>query len=160
MIRRPPRSTRTDTLFPYTTLFRSKIRTCDINSSRTFQRAGAAAVDMGFGDVAPALLTGAIDAVVTSADAGSSASLGEFLPYFHEINWNFPISLITVNEGVWTELPEDLKTAVREAGAETSVQAFARLDALVEENYEEMRKEGVTVITDTPQEIQIGRAHD
>src|SRR3546814_16912070 len=25
MIRRPPRSTRTDTLFPYTTLFRSKI---------------------------------------------------------------------------------------------------------------------------------------
>src|SRR3546814_7081911 len=28
MIRRPPRSTRTDTLFPYTTLFRSFI-TCD-----------------------------------------------------------------------------------------------------------------------------------
>src|SRR3546814_4745799 len=33
MIRRPPRSTRTDTLFPYTTLFRSmcadgKLRTC------------------------------------------------------------------------------------------------------------------------------------
>src|SRR3546814_5265951 len=27
MIRRPPRSTRTDTLFPYTTLFRSFIRT-------------------------------------------------------------------------------------------------------------------------------------
>src|SRR3546814_11584510 len=27
MIRRPPRSTRTDTLFPYTTLFRS-VRTC------------------------------------------------------------------------------------------------------------------------------------
>src|SRR3546814_5329490 len=26
MIRRPPRSTRTDTLFPYTTLFRSKYR--------------------------------------------------------------------------------------------------------------------------------------
>src|SRR3546814_2685871 len=26
MIRRPPRSTRTDTLFPYTTLFRSKER--------------------------------------------------------------------------------------------------------------------------------------
>src|SRR3546814_12308045 len=26
MTRRPPRSTRTDTLFPYTTLFRSKLR--------------------------------------------------------------------------------------------------------------------------------------
>src|SRR3546814_6513262 len=28
MIRRPPRSTRTDTLFPYTTLFRSLFRQC------------------------------------------------------------------------------------------------------------------------------------
>src|SRR3546814_7918191 len=28
MIRRPPRSTRTDTLFPYTTLFRSEIAPC------------------------------------------------------------------------------------------------------------------------------------
>src|SRR3546814_10001818 len=28
MIRRPPRSTRTDTLFPYTTLFRSRLKIC------------------------------------------------------------------------------------------------------------------------------------
>src|SRR3546814_12142776 len=30
MIRRPPRSTRTDTLFPYTTLFRSDWMVCDM----------------------------------------------------------------------------------------------------------------------------------
>src|SRR3546814_4874327 len=46
MIRRPPRSTRTDTLFPYTTLFRSQFRStyscrtcwagrCFASSSRT-----------------------------------------------------------------------------------------------------------------------------
>src|SRR3546814_7066652 len=29
MIRRPPRSTRTDTLFPYTTLFRSSFGSCE-----------------------------------------------------------------------------------------------------------------------------------
>src|SRR3546814_10361830 len=37
MIRRPPRSTRTDTLFPYTTLFRSddgRIRTADADGRR------------------------------------------------------------------------------------------------------------------------------
>src|SRR3546814_10762854 len=33
MIRRPPRSTRTDTLFPYTTLFRSRVR--DRRASRS-----------------------------------------------------------------------------------------------------------------------------
>src|SRR3546814_5755245 len=40
MIRRPPRSTRTDTLFPYTTLFRSTPRTsgCSWSSSRAGSR--------------------------------------------------------------------------------------------------------------------------
>src|SRR3546814_1927419 len=40
MIRRPPRSTRTDTLFPYTTLFRSH-RAQDV--ARTVERADAGA---------------------------------------------------------------------------------------------------------------------
>src|SRR3546814_5009708 len=39
MIRRPPRSTRTDTLFPYTTLFRSD--TSDDNAMRTPQPSAA-----------------------------------------------------------------------------------------------------------------------
>src|SRR3546814_14974718 len=34
MIRRPPRSTRTDTLFPYTTLFRSALSLCYVHESR------------------------------------------------------------------------------------------------------------------------------
>src|SRR3546814_3312217 len=34
MIRRPPRSTRTDTLFPYTTLFRSHERAVDGGAAR------------------------------------------------------------------------------------------------------------------------------
>src|SRR3546814_4064020 len=33
MIRRPPRSTRTDTLFPYTTLFRFSTRLCSSDAS-------------------------------------------------------------------------------------------------------------------------------
>src|SRR3546814_8196406 len=36
MIRRPPRSTRTDTLFPYTTLFRSEIRDARIEQCPPF----------------------------------------------------------------------------------------------------------------------------
>src|SRR3546814_4005393 len=41
MIRRPPRSTRTDTLFPYTTLFRSsQIQIVQIEIHRCFDRVG------------------------------------------------------------------------------------------------------------------------
>src|SRR3546814_12184178 len=52
MIRRPPRSTRTDTLFPYTTLFRS------VEMARNIARAA------GIGVVAP----GAADAVALFED--------------------------------------------------------------------------------------------
>src|SRR3546814_10781383 len=38
MIRRPPRSTRTDTLFPYTTLFRSRLRLSVPSFAARFQR--------------------------------------------------------------------------------------------------------------------------
>src|SRR3546814_14128629 len=44
MIRRPPRSTRTDTLFPYTTLFRSHEVLCHIRDAQT------AAVDFVHGE--------------------------------------------------------------------------------------------------------------
>src|SRR3546814_8919332 len=49
MMRRPPRSTRTDTLFPYTTLFRScwlvKQRAC--GAERCFQKCPASCNDPG-----------------------------------------------------------------------------------------------------------------
>src|SRR3546814_12716569 len=43
MIRRPPRSTRTDTLFPYTTLFRSTIS----KAAAARQRGGASGAQRG-----------------------------------------------------------------------------------------------------------------
>src|SRR3546814_17578482 len=41
MIRRPPRSTRTDTLFPYTTLFRSEMAYCIQNIENADIQVGA-----------------------------------------------------------------------------------------------------------------------
>src|SRR3546814_10803838 len=55
MLRRPPRSTRTDTLFPYTTLFRSP-RRCR-RSSRMFLMCGIVGV-IGSRDVVPLLVDG------------------------------------------------------------------------------------------------------
>src|SRR3546814_12770678 len=55
VIRRPPRSTRTDTLFPYTTLFRSQ--------GAPFDHSHTQRLEVGWADdlVEPALAVGAID---------------------------------------------------------------------------------------------------
>src|SRR3546814_6489129 len=49
MIRRPPRSTRTDTLFPYTTLFRSIVRIDSVNGGTVEE----AATRKDFADLTP-----------------------------------------------------------------------------------------------------------
>src|SRR3546814_4971729 len=53
MIRRPPRSTRTDTLFPYTTLFRSReslrFEELQIRRSPGFEREGFALTELSPG---------------------------------------------------------------------------------------------------------------
>src|SRR3546814_249101 len=57
MIRRPPRSTRTDTLFPYTTLFRSfgePLRTVDFLAGNLQQHIAGANTGTGAGTVADA----------------------------------------------------------------------------------------------------------
>src|SRR3546814_21002149 len=46
MIRRPPGSTRTDTLFPYTTLFRSALLEVKTDGSETFLSVGEAIGDV------------------------------------------------------------------------------------------------------------------
>src|SRR3546814_8137277 len=46
MLRRPPRSTRTDTLFPYTTLFRSQVGAYDFGDGLALPVAG----EIGNGD--------------------------------------------------------------------------------------------------------------
>src|SRR3546814_20008781 len=49
MIRRPPRSTRTDTLFPYTTLVRSALSRLETTSIRTSLRAPKRRTEAQFG---------------------------------------------------------------------------------------------------------------
>src|SRR3546814_7190250 len=64
MIRRPPRSTRTDTLFPYTTLFRS-----DINTDRARKLA----------DETRAMIVPADEIMAAEADVFSPCALGAVL---------------------------------------------------------------------------------
>src|SRR3546814_3490284 len=94
MIRRPPRSTRTDTLFPYTTLFRSPdrrtshCRACgslhefgkDYGNGRiVFWRVAGTALDRGAGKIGHMLdhrSSHAISISLLAADIGDGRPLG------------------------------------------------------------------------------------
>src|SRR3546814_19694483 len=65
MVRRPPRSTRTDTLFPYTTLFRSKVVWSDLS---------------GFVGATPGAADAPNDTAKQKASREAQAQTGKLLP--------------------------------------------------------------------------------
>src|SRR3546814_3022613 len=78
MIRRPPRSTRTDTLFPYTTLFRSRLVEAEERLENIFvalrRNAGAVVVD---GHLDQALAPPGPDRDVLAVALGVGQQVGE-----------------------------------------------------------------------------------
>src|SRR3546814_4365256 len=92
MIRRPPRSTRTDTLFPYTTLFRSRLTAAGTNAqlgSSRYLIAEADESDASFLHLQPMV------AVVTNIDADHMSTyggdFGKLKKTFVEFLHNLPI---------------------------------------------------------------------
>src|SRR3546814_7636852 len=77
MIRRPPRSTRTDTLFPYTTLFRSSLAPTALEATAVVD-AFHAALDHGNEVDALALLA---DDVLIFESGGAERSKAEYASY-------------------------------------------------------------------------------
>src|SRR3546814_2816141 len=75
MIRRPPRSTRTDTLFPYTTLFRSLITTTTLPKGATAMTAIFQVQDVHCASCAKRITT-AIQAVQPDADVQVEVATG------------------------------------------------------------------------------------
>src|SRR3546814_848340 len=93
MIRRPPRSTRTDTLFPYTTLFRSHLKTGDLDEltlttngsqlerhAETLVSAGVKRINVSIDSLDPdrfAFITrwGRLDQVLRGVEAAKAAGL-------------------------------------------------------------------------------------
>src|SRR3546814_17814581 len=94
MIRRPPRSTRTDTLFPYTTLFRS----IALAVRASMMDAVAACFDhrLLIGKLAPDSNYSAHNLLAfTCAPAGASKQFKYFAPQGHAAGHGEPVTNIT-----------------------------------------------------------------
>jgi TRAP-type C4-dicarboxylate transport system substrate-binding protein len=121
------------------------IRTYDKVSSEVFASAGANAASISFADTMPKLAEGSINAVLSSGDGGSGRKLWEFLPYFSEITYSLPLSVASVNQAIYDGLTPDLRDAVDTASRQTEIELWLALSTRLQENYQRMRQNGVTI---------------
>jgi TRAP-type C4-dicarboxylate transport system substrate-binding protein len=121
------------------------IRTYDKTSTEVFASAGARAVSISFADTMPKLVDGSINAVLSSGDGGAGRKLWQYLPYFSEITYSLPLSVAVVNQAVYDGPSAESREAVDAASRQTESELWLALTTRLQENYQRMRQNGVTI---------------
>src|SRR6267154_534250 len=121
------------------------IRTYDKTSTEVFASVGAKGALISFSDTMPKLVDGSLNAVLSSGDGGAGRKLWEYLPYFSEITYSLPLSVAAVNKTAYDGLSQDQRAAVDAASRQTESELWLALPSRLQENYERMRQNGVTI---------------
>lgn len=125
-----------------------RIRSYDAPSTTTMRDIGASPLQLTWADTMPQLNAGALDAVMTSADAGVAAKLWEQQSHFTEVNYAMPLQFVHMNRDAYDSLSEDQRAALHRAAERTVDHAWGVLEARVANNYETLAAEGVTIVTE------------
>ena len=65
-----------------------------------------------------------------------------------EINYSSPLNMSHMNADVFNGLPKDLQQKVLDAAAKANDFAWAAAQKRVEQNYKDMKANGMTIVTD------------
>ncbi len=128
-----------------------KIRTYDKNGTITLKNIGAAAIQMSWADVVPALSTNTIEAVLTSEEGGLSAKFPEYLNHFHYVNFTMGTNMVHINKDVFDALPEDLQKVVLDTAREVEDELWAGAGDRIILNVKRLKEANVTAINDVPE---------
>lgn len=134
-------------------LAKLKIRAWDPSGVKTMSNTGATAVQISWADTVPQLASGAINAVLTSADGGASVKFWEFLNNFTAVNYSMALNMTHMNKDLYDSLTDEQRKIIRDAAQEASDAAWAELETRVAKNYTDMRANNVTITEEVPAEF-------
>ncbi|WP_319412481.1 TRAP transporter substrate-binding protein [uncultured Cohaesibacter sp.] len=87
-----------------------KIRGADKTTVDTMKAIGMAGVQIPWGELIPALASGRVDGVATSATSGVDGKFWEFLKYIYPTNHTWGSNIVSINLDAWNRIsPEDQK---------------------------------------------------
>ena len=93
-----------------------KVRTADKNAQEMWNSVGMAAVVIPWGETIPALSSGAVSGVSTSAVSGVDGKFWEFLKFFHATNHQWALQLVTINNDTWKKIRPEHQKAIADLG--------------------------------------------
>ncbi|WP_084657724.1 TRAP transporter substrate-binding protein [Natronohydrobacter thiooxidans] len=133
-----------------------KIRTYDRNGTIALNILGANAITMSWADVVPAISTGAIDAVLSSAEGGVSSSFGDYFNSYTEIyNYAIPLNFVHMNRVIFNDLTESQQEGIMRAAARVNEVIWAAIPDRLEATYQQLADQNITVVASDNEEFRV-----
>jgi TRAP-type C4-dicarboxylate transport system substrate-binding protein len=95
-----------------------KARGADKNTVDTLNAVGMAGVQIPWGELIPALASGRVDGVATSAASGVDGKFWEFLKYFYPTNHTWSTNMVNINLDAWNKLTPAHQKAMTDLAAQ------------------------------------------
>src|SRR5215510_15778379 len=102
-----------------------KVRVPDKGAADMLTAVGMAPVLVPWGETIPALASGAVSGVSTSAVSGVDGKFWEFLKYSYPTNHVWSCQIVTVNLDAWKKLKSEEQTAIEELGKKLEPEFWA-----------------------------------
>ena len=93
------------------------VRGADKNTVDVVSALGMAGVAMPWGELIPALASGRVDGVATSATSAVDGKFWEFLKYIYPTNHTWGSNMVTINLDAWNKLTPEQQSAIEEVAA-------------------------------------------
>lgn len=123
-----------------------KMRTYDTNGAKVVSMLGGSPHQMPFSEVYPALSTGVIDSVLTSAQTAVDGKFWEVLNYYVPTNVTAPRYNITINLDEFNKLDQEIQDGIIQAGEEMDEFMRETLLEIIEETEEKVVEEGIEIV--------------
>jgi TRAP-type C4-dicarboxylate transport system substrate-binding protein len=123
-----------------------KIRTADKNAQEMWNTVGMAAVVIPWGETIPALSSGAVSGVSTSAVSGVDGKFWEFLKFFHATNHQWSSQLVTINNDAWKKISPANQKAITDLARQLEPEFWVSAFQADKDSSKKMVEGGMTLV--------------
>jgi TRAP-type C4-dicarboxylate transport system substrate-binding protein len=111
-----------------------KIRGADKTTVDICNAIGMAGVVIPWGELIPALASGRVEGVATSATSGVDGKFWEFLKYIYPTNHTWSSNLVSINLDAWAKIPAAHQKAIEELAKKLEPEFWAVADRMDKES--------------------------
>lgn len=123
-----------------------KIRGADKMTVDTVSAIGMAGVLIPFGELIPALASGRVDGVATSATTGVDAKFWEFLKYVYPTNHTWSTNMVNINLDTWKKIPVQHQKTIEAIAAKLEPEFWAVSASADGESLKKLVANGMEVV--------------